>query len=60
MVHTRHEVIGHALRILANSAANMSANGVKITQQNDVPARVGFVHVAEDLLEYVRSGQNQT
>ena len=45
-----HEVVRHAARILADEAARVRTDGVKVAQQHDRPARVGHNIVAQDLL----------
>ena len=50
LCNIRHEVVGNALRILADLAGFMSADRVEITKQNDVPLVIGGVKVGKHLL----------
>ena len=47
-----HQVVGDALGVLADQARRMSANGVEVTEQHDVPLGVGGVDVHKDLLDH--------
>ena len=47
-----HQVVGDALGVLADQARRMSADGVEVTEQHDVPLGVGGVDVHEDLLNH--------
>ena len=44
-----HEVVGDAVRVLADQTALMRADGVEIAQQHDAPLVVGGVNVLEDI-----------
>ena len=47
-----HQVVGDALGVLADQARRMSADGVEVTEQHDVPLGVGGVDVHKDLLDH--------
>ena len=47
-----HQVVGDALGVLADQARRMSADGVEVTEQHDVPLGVGGVDVHNDLLDH--------
>ena len=47
-----HQVVGDALGVLADQARRMSADGVEVTEQHDVPLGVGGMDVHKDLLDH--------
>ena len=50
--HIGHQVVGDALRVLADKAALVRADGVEVAQQHDVPLVVAHVKVGKHLLEH--------
>ena len=52
----RGEVVGDALRILADQPARVRAHGVEVAQQGDRPAGVGDIQVAQDLFLHIFGG----
>ena len=46
--HIRHEVVGDALRVFADEAAFVRADGVEVAQQDDVPAVIRLPQIGED------------
>ena len=48
----RHEVVRNALRVFADKAAFVRANGIEVTEQHDIPFRVGGVQVGKNLLDH--------
>lgn len=47
-----HEVVGDALRVFADQAAGVGADGVEIAQQCDAPVGLGPVEVAQHVLDH--------
>ena len=45
------EVVGNALRVLADTPARVGADGVEVAQDGNAPFRVGGVQVAQHLLD---------
>ncbi len=48
--HVRHQVVGHAARILADASALVRAHRVEVAQDARLPAGLGRRHVAQDRL----------
>ena len=48
----RDKVVGDALRVLSDEAADMCADGVEVTQQYDVLLVVAKVEVGQNLLKH--------
>jgi hypothetical protein len=47
-----HEVVGDAVRVLADEAGLVRAHGVEVAQQHDAEAGVGLAGAHEDLLDH--------
>ena len=50
--HIGHQVVGDALRVLADKAALVRTDRVEVAQQHDVPLVVAHVEVGEHLLKH--------
>jgi len=50
--HIGHEIVGDALRRLADEAAFMGADGVEVSQEGNFPARIGDEEIAQDLFDH--------
>ena len=48
----RHEVIRNALRVFADEAAFVRANGIEVTKQHNIPFGVGGVQIGKNLLNH--------
>ena len=50
--NVRHQVIGNAVRIFTNASTRMSANRVKVTEQDNIPLGVCLLHIHQDLFQH--------
>ena len=46
-----HQVVGNALRVLANCAALVRSDRIEVPEQHNVPRAVGLVYVTQDVLD---------
>ena len=51
--HDRHEVVGAVVRVFADEARRVSANGVEIAKNGDVIIGVGDTKIMQDLFNHV-------
>ena len=51
-----HKVVGDAVRVLADEAGLVRADGVEVAQDGDVEARVGLEHIAQNALRHDLGG----
>ena len=50
--HIGHQIVGNAVGILADQAALVRTDRIKIPQKNHIPRRICFLHIRHDLFQH--------